>query len=171
MIQSILNPNSLTQESKFFLRASLEQPILSVHQPRSNADPCMLMIAKSKTKMHYSFFWHQFLPLLSPTIIFFIFLNNYTYSPYHRTYNVCVYFYKVFFFLKLTYLSILPTYLPIYLSWLRWVFIATGGLSLVAASGGYSSLRRAGFSLRWLLLLRSMGSRRTGFSSCGTWAQ
>ena len=32
-------------------------------------------------------------------------------------------------------------------------------LSLVAVSGGYSSLRYAGFSLRWLLLLRSTGSR------------
>ena len=42
--------------------------------------------------------------------------------------------------------------------------------SLVAASGGYSSLRCAGFSLRWLLLLRSMGSRHVGFSSCGSQA-
>ena len=42
---------------------------------------------------------------------------------------------------------------------------------LVAASGGYSLLWCAGFSLRWLLLLRSTGSRRAGFSSCGTWAQ
>ena len=55
--------------------------------------------------------------------------------------------------------------------WLRWVFVAARGLSLVAASGGYSSLRCAGFSLLWLLLLRSMGSRCVGFSSCGTWAQ
>ena len=54
--------------------------------------------------------------------------------------------------------------------WLRWVFIAVHGLSLGAVSGGYSSLRCAGFSLRWLLSLRSMGSRRAGFSSCGTWA-
>ena len=44
-------------------------------------------------------------------------------------------------------------------------------LSLVAASGGYFSLGCTGFSLQWLLLLRSTGSRRTGFSSCGTWAQ
>ena len=28
--------------------------------------------------------------------------------------------------------------------WLRWVFVAARGLSLVAASGGYSSLRCAG---------------------------
>ena len=36
--------------------------------------------------------------------------------------------------------------------WLRWVFVAARGLSLVVASGGYSSLRCAGFSLRWLLV-------------------
>ena len=55
--------------------------------------------------------------------------------------------------------------------WPHWVFIAVRGLSLVAASGGYSSLRCTGFSLRWLLLLRSTGSRRVGFSSYGTQAQ
>ena len=54
---------------------------------------------------------------------------------------------------------------------LHWVFVAAHGFSLVAASGGYSSLRCGGFSLRWLLLLRSTGSRRAGFSSCGTRAQ
>ena len=36
---------------------------------------------------------------------------------------------------------------------------------------GYSSLQCAGFSLLWPLLLWSMGSRCTGFSSCSTWAQ
>ena len=51
---------------------------------------------------------------------------------------------------------------------LRWVFVAARGLSLVAASGGYSSLQCAGFSLQWLLLLWGMGSRRVGFSSCST---
>ena len=35
---------------------------------------------------------------------------------------------------------------------LHWVFVAARGLSLVAASGDVSSLRCAGFSLRWLLL-------------------
>ena len=42
------------------------------------------------------------------------------------------------------------------------------GFSLVAASGGYSSLRCVGFSLRWLLLLWSTGSRHMGFGSCGS---
>ena len=44
------------------------------------------------------------------------------------------------------------------------------GFLLVAASTGYSSLQCAGFSLRWLLLLQSTGSRHAGFSSCGSWA-
>ena len=52
--------------------------------------------------------------------------------------------------------------------WLHWVFVVVRGLSLVAVSGGYSSLRCVGFSLRWLLLLQSTGSRRAGFSSCGS---
>ena len=55
--------------------------------------------------------------------------------------------------------------------WLHWVSVAVRGLSLVAASGGYSSLQCVGFSSSWLLLLQSTGSRRVGFSSCGMWAQ
>ena len=47
--------------------------------------------------------------------------------------------------------------------WLLWVFVAARGLSLVEAS--------TGFSLQWLLLLQSTGSRHAGFSSCGVWAQ
>ena len=59
-------------------------------------------------------------------------------------------------------------YLFIYLYfWLRWVFIAACGLSLVLASGGYSLVWCVGFSTWWLLLLWSTGSRHTGFSSCG----
>ena len=65
---------------------------------------------------------------------------------------------------------VLFIYLFIYL-WLRWVFVAARGLSLVVASRGYSSLQCVGFSLQWLLLLRSMDSRHVGFSSCGTRAQ
>ena len=72
-----------------------------------------------------------------------------------------------FFFNKFIYLFI---YLLTYL-WLRWVFVAVRGLSLVAASGGYSSLQFTGFSLQWLLLLQSTGSRCMGFSSCGSRAQ
>ena len=59
--------------------------------------------------------------------------------------------------------------------WLHWVFVAAHGLSLVGVSEGYSSLRCMSFSLRWLLMLQSTGSRRTGsrrtgFSSCGAQA-
>ena len=54
--------------------------------------------------------------------------------------------------------------------WLRWVFVAVGRLSIVAVSRGYYSLQYVGFSLRRLLLLRSIGSRHTGFSACGTQA-
>ena len=46
--------------------------------------------------------------------------------------------------------------------WLCWVFVSVRGLSLVAASGGQSSLRCAGLSLSRPLLLRSTGSRRAG---------
>ena len=53
--------------------------------------------------------------------------------------------------------------------WLRWVFIAACGLSVVVVSRGYSLLWCAAFSLQWLLLLWSTGSRRAGFSSCGMW--
>ena len=48
------------------------------------------------------------------------------------------------------------------------IFVCTGslllhpGFSLVAASRGYSLLRCTGFSLQWLLLLQSMGSRHAG---------
>ena len=55
--------------------------------------------------------------------------------------------------------------------WLHWDSVAARGLSLVAVNGGYSSLWCAGFSLWWLLLLRSTGSRHASFGSCGTWAQ
>ena len=62
-------------------------------------------------------------------------------------------------------------YLFIYF-WLRWVFVAARELSLVVVSRGYSSLWCAVFfSLQWLLMLRSTGSRRAGFSSCGSRAQ
>ena len=42
---------------------------------------------------------------------------------------------------------------------LCWVFIAAPGLSLIAVDRDYSSLWCSGFSLWWLLLLQSTGSR------------
>ena len=55
--------------------------------------------------------------------------------------------------------------------WLHWVFTAALRLSLVVLSGGYSLLRCTGFSLQWLLLFRSTGSRHVSFSSYGMRAQ
>ena len=43
--------------------------------------------------------------------------------------------------------------------WLCWVFVAAHRFSLVAASGGYSSLQCIDFSLWCLLFLQSTGSR------------
>lgn len=39
--------------------------------------------------------------------------------------------------------------------WLAWVFLAVHRLSVVAASGGYSSLQCEGLALPWLLLLQT----------------
>ena len=61
-----------------------------------------------------------------------------------------------FFFLRLWFLK---KFYYIFYFWLCWVFVVAHGLSLVAVSGGCSSLRCVGFSLRWLLLLQSTGSR------------
>ena len=45
--------------------------------------------------------------------------------------------------------------------WLRWVYIALRGLSLVSESGGRPWLRCAGL-MRWLLLLQCVGSGKLG---------
>ena len=58
-----------------------------------------------------------------------------------------------------------PFYLFIYL--FIYLFMAALGLRC-CAHGGHSLLWCVGFSLRWLLLLRSTGSRHTGFSNCGS---
>ena len=73
----------------------------------------------------------------------------------------------LFFYSPLLFFFFFKFYLFIYF-WLRGVFVAARELSLVVASGGYSLLQCTGFSLQWLLLLWSMGSRCVGFSSCGT---
>ena len=69
----------------------------------------------------------------------------------------------IFFF----FLLIVFRYFFIIYFWLRWVFVAARGLSLVVVSRGYSSLRCAGFSLWWLLLLLSTGSRALVAVACG----
>ena len=59
--------------------------------------------------------------------------------------------------------------------WLRGVFIAARGLSLVAVRGGYSSLRQAGFHCGGFscCTARTLGARASvvvarGLSSCGS---
>ena len=54
--------------------------------------------------------------------------------------------------------------------WLCWVFVATPGLSLVAASGASLSLRGTGFSLQGIFLLRDAASRAQGLGSRDAWA-
>ena len=47
---------------------------------------------------------------------------------------------------------------------LRWVFIAVHGLSLVAASGGYSSLHSMALGMQASVVVAC------GLSNCGSWA-
>ena len=73
---------------------------------------------------------------------------------------------------RLMYLRFLKKEFIIYLLiyWLRWVFVAARGLSLVAASRGYSSLPCAGFSCcraQALGMWPSVVVAR-GLSSCGS---
>ena len=60
------------------------------------------------------------------------------------------------------YIYIFNLFISFIYFWLHWVFVAAGGLSLVAVSRGYS-LQCMGFSMWWLLLLWSRD-----FSSCGS---
>ena len=79
------------------------------------------------------------------------------------------YYFWYFLFLNLFLFNfILIFYINIY--FIIGCSIAVCGLSLVAASGGYSSLQCVDFSLQWLLVLWSTGCRSAGFSSCGTQA-
>ena len=52
-----------------------------------------------------------------------------------------------------------------------YLFAYAGSLLLVRARRGYSSLWYMGFSLLWILLLRSTSSERARFSTCGRWTQ
>ena len=99
-------------------------------------------------------------------------------------YTICLF---LFFFFSTSLLLLLLAFLwnqggfPLFfiqfsLHLTTFFFLATLGLHCCTrafsscASRSYSSLWCAGFSLWWLLLLWSTRSRRTGFSSCSTWA-
>ena len=59
-----------------------------------------------------------------------------------------------------------------YLFWLRWVFIAACGLSLVAASRGWLlfSCGAGASHCSGFFCCRAQALGHTSFSSCGTWA-
>ena len=67
----------------------------------------------------------------------------------------------------LFFLNFLPSSLPLSLAALN---LCCCAVCLVVESEGYFSLQCTGFLLRWLLSLRSTGSRHASFSSCSTWA-
>ena len=69
----------------------------------------------------------------------------------------------LFFFLNIFYFFNVVSILFIYF----WVFVAARRLSLVAVSGGYSSLQCVGFSLWWLLLAWALGSLASVVVACG----
>ena len=75
---------------------------------------------------------------------------------------VTVFYLLHLFFVSPPTLLLLPSLVSVFFFWLHWVFVAVCGFSLVAVSGGHSSLRCAGFSLWWLLSLQSTGSRSRG---------
>ena len=75
-----------------------------------------------------------------------------------KIHSVCLYE-KVFFF-----------FFSLLLAVLWWVFVTVCGFSLVMESEITLYLQCAGFSLWWILLQQSMGSRYMSFSRCGSWA-
>ena len=93
--------------------------------------------------------WPSF---LSPTLIFHIYLPGMTNTfllNYLFFFNVIIVLIHSFSF----FLSLFPAALGLH---------RRAGFSLVVASGGYSLLQSVGFSVLWLLLLPSMGSRAPG---------
>ena len=59
----------------------------------------------------------------------------------------------------------------IFKKFIIYLFLFLAALGLRCYVQAFSLLQCTGFSLSWLLLLWSMGSRYMGFSSCGTRAQ
>ena len=77
--------------------------------------------------------------------------------------NVSVIFFLPFELTRKAYTSFFFFFLILFIYlWLCWIFVSVRGLSLVAESGGHSSLRCAGLLLSRPLLLRSTDSRCAG---------
>ena len=86
-------------------------------------------------------------------------------------YGIFLLVFRILWYVSTSYTSLLFFLKFIYFNFcLHWVFVAAHGPSLVVVSGGHSSPQCAGPPLRWFLLLRSMDSRRVGFSNCGSHA-
>ena len=135
-----------------------------------------------KTEIYFSQFWRlEVLDQGASTVMFwFIAASSHCVLFWWKGLGSLQDFFFFFFFNNLFYF------------WLHWVFIVVRRLSLVAVSGGYSSLQCVGFSLRWLLVaehrlqvhrlkqlwltgsreparqLWCTGCRCTGLSSCGS---
>ena len=83
----------------------------------------------------------------------------------------------MYFFTHLLYLFMRSNF--IFFNFLKFIYLFLAALGLHCCAPAFASCGKrglifvwcTGFSLWWLLLLRSMGSRRTGFSSCGIRAQ
>ena len=63
-----------------------------------------------------------------------------------------------------------PSFIYLFIIWLSCIFGAVCKLALTVVSRGCSSWGCAGFSLRWLLLLRPWTLERVSFRRRGTWA-
>ena len=103
-------------------------------------------------------------------------LSNFSFSfnPRDRCFLIEIYFFsktKVYLCIFLFYYCFLNKFIYLFIFGCIGSSLLCVDFSLVPESGSYSSLQCAGFSLQWLLLLQSMGSRHVGFSSCGTQAQ
>ena len=122
-------------------------------------------------------------------VVFKLSFDKYWYVlfPFFRIYSFCIFIFYlcvqrhiswsstfcsqhcIFFLLFEAYTSfILSFIINVFNFWLCWVFVDTWAL-LSWKAGSYSSVLSAGFSLQWLLLLRSTGSWHR-LSSCGPWA-
>ena len=157
-----LKGTATTLSSSYFLLWDNAEPGCQVFQFSGKDAGNWILKPNDKRKHHVGFIYIYMSNLTHKTPICAIWLIQWSITISDGKIGP----HSIFFFTKL--FIYLFMYLFIYLFfWLLWVFVAACGLSLVAVSGDYSSLRCAGFSLWWLLLLWSTGSRPPGFSSCG----
>ena len=138
-------------------------PPWSVHRPLICSSAVLFIESRYATglpvlvSIWYSRYWSHLLELYFKDKVWVIHSLQNTTLPYH------VLGQKKSFILFFNFYS--------FSFWLRWVLVAAQRLSLVATSRGYSLLRCSSLSLWWFLLLQSMGSGLSCFSSCCLRAQ